>query len=309
MNCWLCSVALTLENDSKEHVIPQAIGGRKTVSGFICRRCNNETGTEWDAGMIRFLEFFTVIENPSRADGKTTPPITSIGNDGLEYLVHPPPPGKPLIPVMKHPYVKETMLDEDGVRIEGKFESETELRNSLEKMKKRRYPDLDVEQVVANANWTSKRPTLTNTIEWNPNCEKSVAKIALALACSNGIDKEECQQVIDYLNRPYSPQSANFVRPFDSDWPITIPKGRWHHIFISGLNGLLVGYVKYYDAMSFCVILSRDYKGEFVAMSYSVDPGSGIDIDRRNWREVFGLDESVLLSLQATEVGEVRMHI
>ena len=294
MICWLCNVPIAPENNSREHVIPQAIGGRKTVSGFICKRCNNETGSEWDASLMRFLEFFTVIENPSREDGKTTPAITSIGDDGLEYLVHPLSPGKPIIPVMKHPHIEETVLDQDRVRIEGKFESEAELRSSLEKMKKRRYPDLDVEQVVANATWTRARPMLTNTIEWNANCGKSVVKAALALACSNGIHREECQQVIDYLNRPYSPQSANIVIPFDGDWPTTVPKGRWHHIVVSGVSGLLIGYLKYYDAMSFRVILSQDYKGELVAMSYSVDPVGGMEIDRRNWLEVFGIDESDL---------------
>ena len=73
MNCWLCSVVITPENDSNEHVIPQAIGGRKTVNGFICKCCNSETGHAWDAGLMKFLEFFTVHENPMREDGKPTP--------------------------------------------------------------------------------------------------------------------------------------------------------------------------------------------------------------------------------------------
>ena len=47
--CFLCKVPLTSENDSKEHIIPQSIGGRKKVKGFICQDCNSTTGQEWDS--------------------------------------------------------------------------------------------------------------------------------------------------------------------------------------------------------------------------------------------------------------------
>lgn len=47
--CILCSTRLTGETDSGEHIIPDAIGGRKAVRGFICKDCNSRTGTDWDA--------------------------------------------------------------------------------------------------------------------------------------------------------------------------------------------------------------------------------------------------------------------
>ena len=49
--CWLCGEPM---DESKEHVLPESItyGGSLRVSGFICTRCNNITGTEWDAALV-----------------------------------------------------------------------------------------------------------------------------------------------------------------------------------------------------------------------------------------------------------------
>ncbi len=53
--CTLCSCSLTADNNTEEHIIPNAIGGRKKVQGFICRTCNSESGSEWDNELARQL--------------------------------------------------------------------------------------------------------------------------------------------------------------------------------------------------------------------------------------------------------------
>ena len=42
-------------DDSKEHVLPESItyGSSLRVTGFICKKCNNQTGTEWDAEIAK----------------------------------------------------------------------------------------------------------------------------------------------------------------------------------------------------------------------------------------------------------------
>ena len=48
--CWLCREPM---DESQEHVLPASITYEASlrVSGFICTRCNNTTGTEWDAAL------------------------------------------------------------------------------------------------------------------------------------------------------------------------------------------------------------------------------------------------------------------
>ena len=53
--CALCQTPLTKANRTKEHIIPNAIGGRKKVRNFICKRCNDETGEKWNSALTRQL--------------------------------------------------------------------------------------------------------------------------------------------------------------------------------------------------------------------------------------------------------------
>ena len=54
-NCIICDTELIGESASREHIIPEKLGGHRTCRTVLCRRCNNETGTEWDAKLIQEL--------------------------------------------------------------------------------------------------------------------------------------------------------------------------------------------------------------------------------------------------------------
>ena len=51
--CALCGEPFADGDDSREHIIPNAIGGRKKIAGFLCRNCNSKTGKEWDSELAR----------------------------------------------------------------------------------------------------------------------------------------------------------------------------------------------------------------------------------------------------------------
>jgi len=40
-NCAICGKNFQDVKDSNEHIIPNALGGRKKIKGFICVDCNN----------------------------------------------------------------------------------------------------------------------------------------------------------------------------------------------------------------------------------------------------------------------------
>ncbi|MFC0569973.1 HNH endonuclease [Gluconobacter japonicus] len=63
-NCIICNHSLTSQNDSAEHIIPNAIGGFRKVWGFLCNRCNNTTGHDWDAAWLRRIFRFSPGRGP-----------------------------------------------------------------------------------------------------------------------------------------------------------------------------------------------------------------------------------------------------
>lgn len=86
--CVLCQTSLTATNTSNEHIIPNAIGGRKTVRDFICKQCNSETGETWDGKLAKQLQPFCAMLDISRKRGKNRPiPVETVS--GRQFIWNP----------------------------------------------------------------------------------------------------------------------------------------------------------------------------------------------------------------------------
>ena len=83
--CWLCVEPM---NESKEHVLPEAITYDNSLQfvGFICKECNNRTGTQWDADLANACQLvFRGDQNylaNLRKSGRTRIPTDFITFDG-----------------------------------------------------------------------------------------------------------------------------------------------------------------------------------------------------------------------------------
>ena len=82
--CALCETTITAENDSEEHLIPNALGGRRKVSGFLCRDCNSATGDSWDAELAKQLLPLCLLLDISRERGD--PPGLRVATSAGERL-------------------------------------------------------------------------------------------------------------------------------------------------------------------------------------------------------------------------------
>ena len=67
--CYLCHKDLDKENSSKEHIIPNALGGKLTAR-ILCHDSNNKMGRNYDAQLAKDLEYYYYKVNHSRSYGK-----------------------------------------------------------------------------------------------------------------------------------------------------------------------------------------------------------------------------------------------
>ena len=140
--CALCLGPVTGEDQSKEHILLAALGGRRTVSGFICRTCNSKTGNTWDASLANDLEDLARLLDISRERGSVRPRVFYT-SEGLPIRVL---PGNRV--QLGHQSVKEF---NDGNRkgvtiIAG---SSDELRQMARRISERRRITEDVDTLVA----------------------------------------------------------------------------------------------------------------------------------------------------------------
>ena len=142
-NCALCGEQITQDNDTKEHIIPNAIGGRKKVTGFICNVCNNKSGDTWENELAKQLNPLSLFFRISRERGNA--PRQKFGTtDGNEIVLE--YDGSMTLP---KPLYRENIVD-GQVQISIQARTIQEAKGMLKGVA-RKYPNADVDSFLDNA--------------------------------------------------------------------------------------------------------------------------------------------------------------
>jgi hypothetical protein len=270
--CVLCDCAIDDNNDSEEHVIPNSIGGRLKVRGFICRDCNSRTGETWDATLSQQLNFFCHFFGVVRERGVPGPqPIeTTAGEQLLMQL------GGGF--KMKDPIFR-TVQTETGKQFQIKARDRDEAARILKGLA-RKYPSqVDVEAELAKATETYTYPegvTFHTPDFGGVSGGRSVVKTAIALAFHCGVEVDQCDLGVRYLCDEAAEAAFGYYyeRDLVGGRPAGVPI---HCVAVTGdpATGMLLGYVEYFGTQRVVVGLSQSYAGPPISRSYGLDPTSG----------------------------------
>lgn len=269
--CALCAAALDAHNRSKEHIIPNAIGGRLTTQTFICAACNNTYGHAWDAELARQTNWFSSSLGISRHRGEVPKErVQTIEGTGLWLRSD---------GTMAPEHPRSEIQEVDGlvtVRIVARNIDEA---HRMLKAAQRKYPSIDIEK--AKQEMEAKDEYLSSPLHvqlqiGGPEAGRSIVKTALAYASTCGVPHRCCDAAIDYL------QHIEGTPPFGFAYTFEFVKTRpnetvLHCIGLMGdpERGLLLSYIEYFGHFRFLVRLATQYSGEPVNASYAIDPISG----------------------------------
>jgi hypothetical protein len=276
-NCVICDKNFQDVQDSNEHIIPNAIGGRKKIKQFICVDCNNKTGSEWDAELAKQLEPMSLYLRIKRERGEIKPQIfsTSSGktirlkNDGtMEYP-------KPLI---KEEYCEDT---KSGT-IHAGLRSKREAKQLIDGYKRKGYK-IQNEEGILNSLET-KRSYLNEFVNLNisiggDKAGRSIVKSLVAFAVCNNVNLDNCTLAIKYLREKDTEacfgywNDRDFIKNREKGVPI-------HCVALRGIKeqSLLVGYIEFFGIWRIVSCLSDSYNGENFFSSYAINPINGEEI-------------------------------
>lgn len=274
-SCAICGDPITAENDSKEHLIPEAIGGRLKVKGFICRHCNNNAGSTWDAKLSAQLHPLSLLFGVERQRG-TTPGLAITTTAGEELTMK---PGGGFV------HTKPSFLEEaapEGVKIQIAARSMEEAKRILAGVK-RKYPNIDVDHAVANAQayYTYPKGMVQHQLEFGGEVSgRSIVKSALALAHHAGIPVKSCEDALNYLRDPAATPCFGYYYASDlvTDRSTETPL---HCVSIEANpdTGMILGYAEYFGIQRAVVCLGRNYVGDPRQACYAIDPRTGGQLD------------------------------
>ncbi len=274
--CLLCGNSATGNNRSSEHIVPAALGGTLTVSGFICQQCNSDAGRSCDAALAQSFEGLTRLLDIPRQKSLPRARVTYT-SDGTPIRVL---PGNRV--VFGHTTEQEiTEGNRKILRITAA--SKDELRKSVQKIKDRRNLDLDVETFVEDATVSSTyidEPYLLLDVNWGPDHYKSLVKSALALVCCAGLDPSDAEIAMAYLTGdteekcffPY--YNKDLVTQREAGMPINC-------VYVKGdpVSRELMAYVEIFGILRSVIRLSEKYDRDYFERLYAFDPTNGHELD------------------------------
>lgn len=270
--CALCPSMLSGKNKTKEHIIPNAIGGRKKTTGFICEACNNKLGKTWDADLARQLNWFALAIGISRERGETPRQIvqTILGerfwllNDGTFI------PEKP------------TYSEDDlGGKTAINMTSQT-IEDARKRLKgvARKYPKFDVQKALDELEVETSfldSPLQVSLSLGGPAAGRSLVKTAFAFASECGIAHDQCKKASEYLlneNLATIPFGFSYITDFVINRP---NKNVFHCVSLRAdpKTGRVWSYIEYFGLLRVIVLLGENYDGPFKNECYSLNPIDG----------------------------------
>ena len=266
--CYACRKSCEL---TKEHIIPQAIGGRLKV-GLYCEKCNTTFGRKLDDEVSKRFGHFATILDIKRERGTNQPFEVEEIKDGIRLVSD----GKSFR--RKDPIVR-IEIEKDGETLKSAdviARSEDELKRimtSLEKKYKTKYK---------SKTFMEHHPGPTETkhdfIFDTKLIRRCVAKIAYSFLChklpKSMVLSPSFDEVQSYIinGDGNDLSSANFVHTtFMTDYIRPLHK---IHIGLNRQENLVVGYVMFFGTFRYTILLSRDFisRFEWPCLDYTIDP-------------------------------------
>lgn len=274
--CVICDSPLSDANDSEEHIIINAIGGRYKVFGVLCVRCNNGAGQTWDSALAKDLQSLGLLIGVKRERG-VLPSLAVENLDGDQLLLHADGSMSPASASFS-----QTPEGSGVMRIELVARSTEEARKILKGVK-RKYPKFDLESAIANAGVQTSYSSspLNLSMEFGGALSgRSLVKSLLCFAVVNGVIAKDCINARQYLLEDGA--EACFGYWYASDLMLGRPEGvPLHCVAVSnqGTDGQLLGYIEFFGVRRMVVCLAESYSGASVHASYCIDPRSSERID------------------------------
>lgn len=272
--CALCSQVLTPANNSREHLLPNGIGGQKTVRNVLCKTCNDRTGAEWDAVVSKQLNLLNLLFAIKRDRGDVqAEDYTTVS--GQTIRKH--PDGHFTFPRQE----PRRIQTDQGLRIETRVATEEEAKTFLLGLK-RRNPQLDVEEQMRNIRVEHSYmsdPIFTKLEPGGAEAGRSYVKSAYTLAVSSGVKPDACTEARAYLLHADGPPCFDYF--YKRDLIMNRPTDCvFHCVAVSGdhATGQLIGYVELYSTWRMVIYMSSQYAGESFHGSYSVNPATGEEV-------------------------------
>lgn len=276
-NCYVCGVLLNPQNQSREHVLPNSIGGRLTSTSLLCATCNNTFGNKYEAEFAKQLLVFSGRLPIKRARNKNPEFSTTDTNSGLPIILDDKGYAK-----LAHPVFEELPLPGKPGRFKARFPDEKSKQKFLDNLK-RKHPKSQI-TIESEEQITSSRSS-DSSIQIKGSLGgleffKTLCKSLLNLYIYHTGDIQSVAATIKNVFCTNDIPRANFYVLGKEEKPAI----KLHHnlsIIACPERQLLFGYIELFGFVKILTIFNDTYSGPAHCYTYSIDPLSGNELQTK----------------------------
>lgn len=275
--CWLCETELTDRNSSKEHIIPNGIGGRLKSQYLLCEKCNTRMGNSSDATLCEDLKFYTEMFQVDRERNKELKGIVMTDSDGDEIIVK--QAGQKLT---LRKQLAELTDNEDGSQtLHIQVRDEKELKKTLDSyVRKGKLSQKHAQEITNSAKVKCKSSPLT--IHLTIRAESFLC-IMKSLANFYVYKTNEISAVNNLKQFLLEGKDCKDRIALTTLEPLRLApdyKSVYHTLLIKGTSEAgLVGIAEFFSTYSYGVILNNHYEGSEINECYCFDVINGSEVN------------------------------
>ena len=298
-NCWICDRTFFNAIESEEHLIPNAIGGRKTVRHFICRDCNSGAGQRWESALASQLNYLGILFDIQRQRGRVPSMRLKTANGKIVEVL---PGNRRILGKPTH----EVSHEGSKTTIHMRDRSVRDIRKRILGIG-RKYSQINVNdwmEKISTGQDYDRDPMHVSLTFGGSEFNRSMVKSAAALACDSGLSIKDCDLAVRFLRDECSEYSAGCLFDYYQSDLISsrVPGMPLHCVQITGnpSTGLLLAYVEFFGAVRKVLCLSRTYRSQSMSQQYSINPITGEELDN----VIVDLDDSKFTNTIATQTQD-----
>lgn len=267
MKCYVCDSEISSANETEEHIIINAAGGRLKSKELLCKKCNSDFGEKIDSELAKQVNSIANMLMIKRHRGEPQPIVGDRPSTGEQYDLE-----VGGTPRLRKPTIDKT-TDGNNTNIAITARSESELRKILKGIAKNN-PHFDVEEAMKTAQW--KKEYLDEALHFQNTVGgkevfRAICKCATNFYVYKKGDATFIKDLIPYIK---GEKEADIVwMHYQEDVYELSSEESFHLIHLVGnsTEKILYCYVDYFNTYKYLVFLCDNYNGNDLAETYCSD--------------------------------------
>lgn len=266
MYCYRCNIEITERNESEEHIILNACGGRLKSKNLLCESCNSIFGNKFDFELAKSTNDIANLLMIKRQDGVPQPIDSFRSATGDKYYLE-----YGGSPVQAKTHYEIIQKEGNKARLKIQAKDRKELKKTLIGIK-RNYPGIDIEAVLKEAQEKSFYYNDSFEVKSHIGGDgtfKSIAKTAINFFIHKGGESKYIKHLLPYLE---GNEKLNIVWMHYPENDIYKPdKDEVSHVLKvigDSKEKVLYAYVELFNLHCFIIQLNVSYDGKDINSDY-----------------------------------------